>query len=174
MCAIRLVNENKAKDAKKERVAMRRKSRDNDVKYQKEKAQIAFNRFIRARDRKWYIDRGQPPECISCGTTNPSIQYAAGHYKTRGAHPELALDEENCHLQCNKRCNKELSGNINGTKTTRGYLAGMVARHGEDKARAILERLDGPHEPKKYTASELKEKAKYYNAKARKIEQSCN
>lgn len=133
-------------------------------------AEDAFRRFIRARDRLHYLRQGRLPECISCGTTNQNIQYAAGHFKTKGAYPELRLDELNCHLQCNKRCNKELSGNINGTKTTRGYIAGLELRHGIERAKEIIDYLESKHDHKKWTISDLAEKKKQFSAKAREYE----
>lgn len=121
--------------AAKERVKPR-------AKHMKE-AQAAFNAFIRQRDR------GQP--CISCGT-RARVQYAAGHYRTVGACPELRFEPLNVHLQCNKNCNKEKSGNIVE------YRIRLVQKIGAEK----VAWLEGPHEPKKYSIEDLKAiKAKY-------------
>ena len=100
-------------------------------------AQTVFNRYIRLRDGK---------HCISCGTSNPNIQYAAGHYRTVGACPELRYEPKNVHAQCNKHCNLMLSGNI------LAYRAALIQKHGID----FVNWLDGPHEPKKYTIDDLK------------------
>lgn len=106
--------------------------------------QSVVNAYIRERDR------GLP--CISCGTFNPNIQYCAGHYLTRGAHPELRFEPLNIHKQCNKHCNLEKSGN------QQQYRIGLLMRIGAEK----VEWLEGPHEPKKYTIDELKAlKAEY-------------
>lgn len=90
-------------------------------------AQIACNAYVR------YRDRHKP--CISCGTTNPNIQYAAGHYRTRGACPELRFHPMNIHRQCNKRCNSEKSGNIGE------YRPKLIEKIGIKN----LEWIEGPH-----------------------------
>ena len=137
------------------------------------KAEDAFRRYIRARDRLYYAKQGKPPECFSCGNNNPNIQYCAGHYKTKGAYPEYRLDEENCHLQCNKRCNKELSGNINGTKDSYGQKKGYVIRYGEEKAKEILARLE-MHSTLNLTKDELRAKKKEFNRMARENEKELD
>jgi hypothetical protein len=152
-CGIEYVNREKKKDF----TAKTKKMRLELMTYsdRKGKALDAVKRFVRARDRWRFISQGKPPECISCGTTNPDIQYAAGHYKTAGGNPELALDPKNIHLQCNHRCNKMMSGNISGDKTTRGYTAGIIEWYGEEEGRALIDYLTGHHEVRKYSHDEL-------------------
>ena len=101
-------------------------------------AQSAFNAFIRERDKR------QP--CISCGTMNPGIQYAAGHYKSVGGHPELRFEPLNVHRQCNANCNMHKSGNLVE------YRKGLIERIGIKS----VEWLEGPHDPKHYTIDDLK------------------
>jgi hypothetical protein len=120
--------------------------------WQKE-AQAAFNAYIRARDD----GRG----CISCGVVTGARSltgggFDAGHYLTVGARPELRFDEENCHKQC-KRCNQHLHGNLVS------YRVGLVQRLGP----AAVERLEGPHEPKKYDVAALRQIRDHYRAQAR-------
>ena len=125
-------------------------------------AEKAVRRFVRARDY------GKP--CISCRTTNPDVQYAAGHMKTKGAYPELRLMPlVNIFGQCNHRCNKQLSGNINGTKDTIGYRQGLINRFGE-WGQELLDYLDGPHPLRKYTVDELGEIKQGFNEWARELE----
>lgn len=72
----------------------------------KSEAQTAFNKYIRARD---YFD-----PCRSCGKSKEVIEseqgwkvggcWDAGHFKTRGAKPQLRFNVYNCHKQC-KSCN---------------------------------------------------------------------
>lgn len=107
-------------------------------------AQVACNAFIR------YRDRYKP--CISCGTTNPNIQYAAGHFRTRGACPELRFHPMNIHKQCNKRCNKELSGNI------REYRPSLIKLLGEKNVAWI----EGPHKLQHLTIEDAIEIKLYY------------
>ena len=105
-------------------------------------AQVAFNAFIRERDK------GQP--CISCGQST-GCKMNAGHYLSRGARPELRFHEFNAHIQCEK-CNSYLSGNIGE------YRKGLILKIGKER----VEWLEGPHEPKHYTVDELKAiKARY-------------
>jgi hypothetical protein len=136
--------ERKAIRAAKERV----KPRSAHMK----EAQDAFNAYIRQRDL------GQP--CISCGTT-ARVQYAAGHYRTVGACPELRFEPLNVHLQCNKNCNMEKSGNIVE------YRIRLLRKIGAEK----VAWLEGPHEPKKYSIEDLKAIKAHYRALTRQLRQ---
>ena len=167
-CAIQDVQKTKLREYRKETRELKEKIKTTAQR--KTAAQNAVNRYVKARDRLRFLSQGKRPECISCGNTNPAIQYCAGHYKTRGAHPELALDPKNIHLQCNKRCNEQLSGNINGDKTTRGYNAGIVAWYGEDEGSQLIEYLTKYHPPKNYTHEDLEEIRKKYNKLALECE----
>jgi len=102
-------------------------------------------------------DKGRP--CISCGTERPGIIYCGGHYKTAGGNPEIALESKNIHRQCNWHCNSNLSGNISGTKKTKGFTFGLLERYGQD----YIDWLDGPHKTKNYSCEQLKEIRAYYS-----------
>jgi len=115
-------------------------------------AQVAFNRYIRIRDKK--------DPCISCGTTNPNIQYAAGHYLTRGGHPELRFNELNVHKQCNKSCNLALSGNI------AAYRINLKNKIGAEN----LAWLEGPHDAVHLTRDQIIEIKRTYSRKARELD----
>lgn len=125
----------------------------------------ACKRYVRARDRVEALREGRNPHCCSCLTEKHDIQYAAGHFKTAGAHGELALNEFNIHLQCNRYCNKGLSGNIYGNKHTPGYLKFMVDKYGQD----YVDSLEG-RPVAKYTIDELKEIKTLYNYFANGLE----
>ena len=112
-------------------------------------AQSAANAYVRLRDDK--------DPCISCGRHHQG-QWHAGHYLSRGAHPELALDERNIHKQC-QPCNVHLSGN------QIEYRKGLIARYGVD----YVEWLEGPHEAKHYAVEELVAITKLYRAKRREL-----
>jgi hypothetical protein len=99
------------------------------------RAQAAVNAWVRWRDRKL--------PCISCGTVK-AVQWHAGHYLTRGAHPELALDPLNINKQCSQ-CNDHGSGR------QLDHQRGILERYGQRR----LEYLEGPHAPKKYTIQDL-------------------
>ena len=104
--------------------------------YWANRAQTAFNAWIRLRDA------GKP--CISC-VNNNAVQWQAGHYLTVGARPELRFDEANCHRQCSQ-CNQHNHGNIVS------YRVGLISRIGL----AAVESLEGPHDPLRYRAEDFK------------------
>lgn len=119
------------------------------------RAQAAFNAYIRARDAKH--------GCISCGTLKAfsgitGSSWDAGHYRSRGATPALRFDEDNCFKQCVK-CNRDFSGNIVNMRN------GILHRIGQKR----LDRVEGPHDPKKYTADDLRAIEKEYKAKLKQI-----
>ena len=158
-CAIEYVKassvENKRTGVGKARKAEYRvdkaKFNDKDRPWWLKKTQIDFNKMIRLRDRDL--------PCISCGTTNPNIQYAAGHYRTVAAAGELRFDELNCHKQCNANCNQARSGNIGE------YRIGLVKKIGLE----AVEALEGPHEPMKYTIDDLKQLRVEIKAKIKEL-----
>lgn len=106
-----------------------------DRGYQIKLAQTAFNAFIRERDKH------QP--CINCGSYT-ATKWDAGHFKTRGAYPELAFSEWNCFKECSQ-CNQH------GFKGMAEYRANLVERIGLEK----VEWLEGPHERLKLTIEEI-------------------
>jgi hypothetical protein len=112
-------------------------------------AQQAFNRWIRARDE------GQG--CISCGTHNGKAN--AGHYLSTGARPELRFDELNVHLQC-ERCNTYLHGNLIA------YRTALISKVGQ----SVVDWLEGPHEPKKYSIDELRAIRDDYRARVKAMQ----
>jgi len=141
----------RANNSKAERKATkeRKKSLKTKSDYKKE-AQAVFNRFIRLRDSE------QP--CISCGIVGESGglggYWDAGHYRSRGANPELAFNEDNCHKQC-KRCNRQLSGNVVN------YRIRLLDRIGVER----VEALEGNHEPLRYGIDDYKRIKAEYSAK---------
>lgn len=112
-------------------------------------AQVAFNAWIRLRDA------AKP--CISCGRYH-SGQYHAGHFLSTGARPELRFHEANVHKQC-APCNAHLHGNLVL------YRAALIRRLGIE----TVEWMEGPHEPRKYTAEALKAIRDDYRARAAAI-----
>ncbi len=112
------------------------------------RAQAAFNEFVRLRDHD--------KPCVSCGITNPPMKHGgawdAGHFLSRGAHPELRFEPDNCHKQC-KSCN----GNKHeGKKESirQAYEAELRNnRIGNDR----VDWLKGPHPVPKLTREYLTE-----------------
>jgi hypothetical protein len=103
-------------------------------------AQVAFNAFIRARDA------GQP--CICCGKPfepqRPGGSMDAGHFRSRGAAPQLRFSEDNVHGQ-RKNCNRP------GGATYAAFRAGVVARIGP----ARVEALEADNAVRKFGRDEL-------------------
>lgn len=165
-CAIAYTQKSSAKKQAKLAAEQRKqdKARQREMRHKLEtvpeltrKAQYAFNRFIRLRDK------GKP--CISCGATYREIYggaFDAGHYRSVGSASHLRFDEDNVHGQC-VRCNRDLSGN------TVSYRIGLIERIGL----ANVERLEHDNTPHKWDKDELRELATTYRKKCREIEQAA-
>jgi hypothetical protein len=124
-------------------------------------ADAEFAKFIRLRDE--FLP------CISCHREHVEWtrggSWDCGHFRSKGAAPELRYDEANAHKQC-KRCN----GGSNHYARTRQvtsveYRERLIARIGL----AEVERLEGPHEPKRYRVEELIGIRDTYRAKAKHL-----
>jgi hypothetical protein len=115
--------------------------------------QAAFNQWIRLRDA------GQP--CIACGRHHQG-QLHAGHYRSVGSCPELRFEPDNCHLSC-QPCNVHLSGNLIP------YRINLVKKIGL----ARVEWIEGHHEPKKYTLTEILEMKAFYRAEVRRLKKEA-
>jgi len=172
-CAIKLVDMDKQAKAKKARNSeikrVKQKLKDLDrqsLKWQHRQTQPVFNRMRVLQEKVRFKSIGKEPECVSCGKAN--MDFCCGHFKTVGAHSELRYDEYNTHLQCNRYCNKGLSGNINGNKTTRGYIQGLIDWYGDD-AQEYFNHCETA-KPKKWTWQELEEMRKRFNAEIRRLE----
>ena len=162
-CALELVELQKkeknklfsSESVKKARKQLKKLS-DSDRSVMTRRAQAAFNTYIRKRDEK------EP--CISCGRSpndnnlTTGSRWDAGHYRSRGANPELKFVEINCWKQC-VYCNRSLSGNVSN------FRIGLTKKLTADE----LEWLEGPHEPKKYTIEELKEIEQEYKRKLKEL-----
>lgn len=116
--------------------------------------QKAFNAWVRERDANL--------PCISCGRHHPG-KYDAGHYRTVKSNPALRFEPLNCHKQC-VPCNQHLSGNIVN------YRIELVNRLGVD----LVDWLEGPHEPKRYTVEQLKAMTADYRARTRELKATQN
>jgi hypothetical protein len=154
-CALELARvaqaKRQAQEATKERVEHAKRKEATKTKGQHTKdAQIAFNAFIRERDRDL--------PCVSCGRHHQG-QYHAGHYRTTAAAPELRFEPLNVWKQC-APCNNHKSGNLIE------YRIELVKRIGV----ARVEWLEGPHEPKRYTVEDLKAIKAEYRAKLRELQ----
>lgn len=138
-----------AAEKKKRRELRQAKERVKTKGELAKEAQQAFNAYIRERDKDL--------PCISCGRHHQG-QYHAGHYRTVGANPELRFEELNVQKQC-APCNNHKSGNIVE------YRINLVKRIGQDN----VDWLEGPHEPKRYTAEQLREIKRLYRGKLKEL-----
>lgn len=122
-----------------------------------QKAQDAFNAFIRERDH------GKP--CIVHGHDCPNVSSGmqAGHFQGVGRKPELRFNTWNCHGQC-------ATSNQGGHKWSRYsasvdalYERGLRERIGDER----VDWLMGPHEPKQYRDADLERIRRIFNKRAR-------
>lgn len=124
--------------------------------------QVVFNAFVRERD----YDK----PCVSCGSDSGGFLWEAGHYLSVGAHPELRFHEDNCHKQCHVcNCSHQRSL-IQGIGRTihQLYRAELDRRIGPER----LAFLEGPHDPRRYTADELIALKKHYRARTRELKRA--
>lgn len=164
VCAQRLVKAAKVAEkasAKAQKAADRAKLADlRPIRKFVAEAQDAFNDYIRERDRD------QP--CISCDETNPPMtpggQWDAGHYKGRGAFPELRFDEDNCHKQC-KGCNGGSKHPGKARTVAANYEERLIKRIGAER----VARLNAPHELLKLDRDTLRQIKVIYRAKLRQL-----
>jgi len=68
-----------------------------------DKLQVLVNQYVvHVRDK----DKG----CCTCGKTDPSVKYDAGHLYTRASRPDIRFELTNIHKQCSVNCNQHGSG----------------------------------------------------------------
>ena len=132
-CALRIAESGREKAER--RALKAAKIEAKPLSWFKTKAQNAVNAYVRARD--------QDEPCISCGRWHDG-QWHAGHYLSVGSHPELRLDFDNIHKQC-QPCNAHKSGNIPG------YRPRLIAKIGTER----VERLEEAHPPAHFSRDDL-------------------
>jgi hypothetical protein len=141
-------DKSRAKREKEER--KRDKERRDNLKSRSDwikEAQVAFNAWIRWRDR----DR----PCISCGRYHDGA-HDAGHYRTTGSSPAIRFNEDNCHKQC-VPCNQHKHGNIVE------YRLRLIERIGRDRVEAL--EVDPP--PAHWSIDDIKAIRDLYRKKLR-------
>lgn len=131
----------------------------------KAEAQVSFNKNVRLRDY-W-------EGCISCGKSKEDIEEAqgwktggcwdCGHFKTRGAKPQLRFNLYNAHKQC-KSCNGG-SGKFSAKAATvdAQYEANLIDKIGRDK---VIE-LKNNNDTVRFDADYYRRIKKIFNKKAR-------
>lgn len=112
-------------------------------------AQAAVNAFVRQRDHLL--------PCISCGRMHEG-QWHAGHYRSRGAAPHLALNPKNIYKQC-APCNVHLHGNLIA------YRLGFIARWGLE----TVEVIESDNTPRHHSIDDLKAIKADYMARTKQL-----
>jgi len=148
-CAARKVKQDKAEERAKVKTR-REKLKTNGQR--KAEAQAALNHWI-----VHVRDKHQP--CISCGRHHEGVWHA-GHFRSRGSAPHLALDPRNLAKQC-APCNLRLHGNLIG------FRQGLIERYGISH----VEQLEADNEPRHYSPDDLDAIKKEYRALARQAKE---
>lgn len=153
-CALHLAKQLSSRKQKQQEKAERaawnkRKADVKPLKHWEDATQRVVNDYIRERDRDL--------PCISCGTW-VTVQWEAGHFRSRGAASHLRYNEDNIHKQCH-RCNAELSSNAIP------YRAALVVKIGSER----VEALENNNTPHRYTREELKSIRMHYRALMREL-----
>lgn len=133
-------------------------------------AKKAVQKFRRLEE----LAKGSP--CMSCLRTQsdvvttdgwkPGGAWDGGHFISKGARPELALEPLNVWLQC-KSCNAG-----SGKYARKGYTVNANFRENliEREGLALVEWLEGPHPPLHASIDELKAKEAEFKARTRQLE----
>jgi hypothetical protein len=141
-----------------------------DVRWQHKQTQKVFNKMRVLQELLWFKERGEEPVCISCGKPLGGDQWCCGHFKTVGAQGALRYDPTNTYLQHNRNCNMGLSGDIYGTKNTRGYVDGLKIRFGEEEGQRIIDHCETNQTTTKWEWSQLEEMRVEFNKEIRRVE----
>lgn len=143
------------KSAKEKRAAWAREKKERKEKLMtasdwRQLLQIAFNAYIRERDRH--------KPCISCDRPLQG-KFDAGHFYSVGSYPNLRYNEDNVHGQC-VHCNRDKHGNHVE------YSLRLPARIGEERFGALTEMRQGEL---KLTIPETQELIKVYRQKLKEL-----
>jgi len=151
-CGIALAQVTAAKKKEKEyqKVTRDRREKLKTHKDYMSELQVIFNKYIRLRDAK------EP--CICCGAVG-DYKWDAGHYLSRGSHPWLAVNEDNCHKQRARPCNSDKSGN------QAAYRIRLIEKIGLER----VEALENCHNRDKLTIEQIQEKTKYYKQRVKEM-----
>ena len=151
-CASQMV---KKMREKAERADDRRKKEALKTRSQwMKESQIAFNAYIRERDKN------RP--CICCGRpladSGVGGGFDCGHYRSVGSAPHLRFNEDNAHGQT-KQCNRW------GAGRAVDYRIGLIRRIGLE----AVEVLESNQTPRNYSIDDLKEIIQTYRAKLKDL-----
>lgn len=127
----------------------KRKAAVKPLRHWEDMTQRVVNDYIRERDHEL--------PCISCGTFT-TVQWEAGHFRSRGKASHLRYFEDNINKQCH-HCNVQLSGN------QQQYRIHLIAKIGTER----VEALENNNVPHRYTIEELEAIRKHYSALRRHL-----
>lgn len=117
-------------------------------------ADTAFSRYIRRKNANHEMAR-----CVTCGAYKHWKEMQNGHYLSR-KNIHTRWDEQNCHVQCSY-CNEVLGGNL------KAYKQFLISKYGEGIINELKQRSN---KKTKVTLVQVKEIAKNYKEKAKKLE----
>lgn len=174
VCALAFAKSARAKAEKVRLVKDRRETKQalEKIKPRKDwlaEAKKAIQQFRRLEE----LAKGSG--CMSCGRSQAEVAgtdawkpgglWDGGHFLSKGARPELALEPLNIWLQC-KSCNGG-----SGKYARKGYTvnASFEANLIEQKGVELVDWLKGPHEAKHYSIDDLKTIKATYAAKTKEL-----
>jgi len=174
MCALTFARSVRAKDERREAVRERAATKSKlkqlePRKYWLAKARVAIQAFRRLEE----LARGSG--CMSCGRSQKEVAgtdawkpgglWDGGHFLSKGARPELALEPLNIWLQC-KSCNGGSSKYARkGYTVNASFEANLRAQEGD----ALVDWLKGPHELNHYSIEQLQALEREFSAKAKEL-----
>ena len=114
--------------------------------------------------------------CMSCGRSQHEVTngdaykpggfWDGGHFLSKGAHPELALEPKNVWLQC-KTCNAGSGKYARKSHTVnQSFRVNLIASEGVE----LVEWLEGPHKLNHYTTEQIQAIEKTHNARSRELQ----
>lgn len=168
-----------SKRGKEEKRALVQERKADKVKREKLKSRGEWlaeaKKAIQQSRRLEELARGRG--CMSCGRSRQEVEagpwrpggyWDGGHFLSKGAHPEMALEPKNIWLQC-KSCNAGSSKYAGKGRTVSASFEENLARaEGQD----LVDWLKGPHPAKHYDIDDLKAIKAEYTAKARELKKA--
>ncbi|MBB6579610.1 hypothetical protein HNP33_003724 [Comamonas odontotermitis] len=137
----------------------------NEVLAEAKVAIQAFRRLEELVKGRGCISCKRSREEVESGPWRPGGYWDGGHFKSKGAYPELALEPLNIWLQC-KSCNAG-----SGKYARKGYTvaANFEANLAEIEGQELVDWLNGPHDQKHYDMDQLIAIRNEYRAKTNRL-----
>lgn len=128
----------------------------------------AYRRHEELSKGRGCMSCGRSREEVEAGESRPGGYWDGGHFKSKGAFPEMALEPLNIWLQC-KSCNAG-----SGKYARKGYTvnASFESNLATQEGQELVDWLNGPHDPKHYDTDQLKGIRDHYRAELKKIKKA--